>query len=100
MPFVPLDRFLVRAPLLAGPPFAAAAARLRRDPLGARALALASPSLAAQPTGERADRAVDRYARRAAFRATPAGLLAGVAVGTLGQRTGGATGQPRPHLMP
>ncbi len=100
MAYVPLDRFLVRAPLLTGPPFGDAAARLLRDPLGARALLLASPSLAARPTGAQAARALDRYGRRAAFRATPSGLLAGVAVGTLGARTGGATGRPRASLAP
>src|SRR4029079_12442528 len=38
------------------------------------------------------DRAIDRYARRAAFRATPHGLLAGVGTGTLGRATAIATG--------
>ncbi len=98
MAYVPIDRFLVRAPLLATTPLADAARRLMRDPLGARALALASESLAAQTGGSRAAQAIDRYGRRAAFRATPAGLLAGVTVGTLGARTGGATGTPRAHL--
>ncbi len=79
-----------------------AARRLMRDPLGARALALASASLTARMsapgTKPAAAQSIDRYARRAAFRATPAGLLAGVTVGTLGPRTGGATGTPRAHL--
>ncbi len=117
MAYVPIDRFLVRAPLLPAAPLGDAARRLLRDPLGARALALASPSLTAQKgaapakrastaadraarADDRHDRAIERYARRAAFRATPAGLLAGVTVGTLGSRTGGASGTPRAHLAP
>ncbi len=110
MAYVPIDRFLVRAPLLPAAPLADAARRLIRDPLGARALALASTSLAARmsasgPTAAASQSigfpsSIDRYARRAAFRATPAGLLAGVTVGTLGPRTGGATGTPRAHLAP
>lgn len=102
MAYIPVDRFLVRAPLLAAGPLADAASRLMRDPLGARALALASASLTARMsapgTKPAAAQSIDRYARRAAFRATPAGLLAGVTVGTLGPRTGGATGTPRVHL--
>lgn len=102
MAYIPIDRFLVRAPLLPAAPLADAARRLMSDPLGARALALASPSLTARMsapgTKAAASQSIDRYARRAAFRATPAGLLAGVTVGTLGPRTGGATGTPRAHL--
>jgi thiopeptide-type bacteriocin biosynthesis protein len=100
MAYVPIDRFLVRAPLLPAAPLADAARRLMRDPLGASALKIASASLTAQTRTSRAAQALDRYARRAAFRATPAGLLAGVTVGTLGARTGGATGAPRAYLAP
>ena len=100
MAYVPIDRFLVRAPLLRAAPLADAARRLMRDPLGASALEIASASLTAETRTPRAAQALDRYARRAAFRATPAGLLAGVTVGTLGARTGGATGAPRAHLAP
>jgi thiopeptide-type bacteriocin biosynthesis protein len=99
MAYVPIDRFLIRAPLLpAGDVFKDAGARLLRDRLGTMALAMASPRLAGQTQGERAARALGRYGRRAAFRATPSGLLAGVTVGALGNKTGGATGQPRAHL--
>ena len=98
MPYVPLDRFLVRAPLLPWMGGRDAERRLLREPLGKLALELASPSLAAAMAGERAERATDRYGRRAAFRPTPSGLLAGVALGELGARTQAATGQPRAHL--
>jgi thiopeptide-type bacteriocin biosynthesis protein len=100
MPFVPLPRFLVRAPLLPLPPFARdPARRLLDDPLGAQALALASPTLAAAAAGDaRAARARARYGQRAAFRPTPSGLLAGVAVGALGRETRAATGRPRARL--
>ncbi|HET6147813.1 MAG TPA: thiopeptide-type bacteriocin biosynthesis protein [Polyangia bacterium] len=97
MPYVPLDRFLLRAPLLPWTSSRDPARRLLRDPLGPIALALASPTLAAHPQGAPARRALARYGRRAAFRPTPAGLLAGVAVGALGARSRGATGQPRAH---
>jgi len=97
MAYVPLDRFLVRAPLLPWAPSGDPARRLLRDPLGTLALALASPTLAAHQQGAPARRALARYGRRAAFRPTPAGLLAGVAMGALGPRSGGASGQPRAH---
>ncbi|HJX63882.1 MAG TPA: thiopeptide-type bacteriocin biosynthesis protein, partial [Polyangia bacterium] len=44
--------------------------------------------------------ALSRYARRAAFRPTPAGLLAGVAMGRLGSRTRLATNEVEPVLAP
>ena len=97
MRYVPLDKFLLRAPLLPWSASGDPARRLLRDPLGRLALELASPSLAAHPQGAPARRALARYGRRAAFRPTPAGLLAGVAVGALGVRSRGATGQPRAH---
>jgi thiopeptide-type bacteriocin biosynthesis protein len=84
-----------------------AGAALLAHPLGREALLLASPSLsAARPGRDRArgqERAIDRYGRRAAFRATPHGLLAGVCVGTLGPSTGIATGgvaAPIAHRAP
>src|SRR5882724_9148192 len=95
MPYVPLDRFLLRAPLLPWSDDRKAGKRLLRDPLGPLALAHASPNLAAHPEGEAAERAIARYGRRASFRPTPAGLLAGVAVGGLGTRTTAATRTPR-----
>jgi thiopeptide-type bacteriocin biosynthesis protein len=77
-----------------------AARALAAHPLGADAVALASPSLAAARPGAARDRALARYGRRAAFRATPSGLLAGVCVGRLGPRTDVATGTPVPVLSP
>jgi thiopeptide-type bacteriocin biosynthesis protein len=104
--YVPLSRFLLRAPLLPVAALGRGSAALLKHPLGAQAIAHASPSLAeaanrsgrkpVRKTGQ-ADRALDRYARRAAFRATPHGLLAGVAVGRLGRTTTIATGSPRAH---
>src|SRR5262249_9161182 len=64
------------------------------------AIRLASPSLARAAAGPRRDRALERYARRAAFRATPHGLLAGVAIGALAARTAIASGAPAAHLTP
>jgi thiopeptide-type bacteriocin biosynthesis protein len=92
-----ISSFLLRAPLLPVSALRRPAAALRAHPLGPEALALASPDLAAGLArgGKRAQAAVDRYARRAAFRPTPHGLLAGVMVGTLGARTSIATGAPR-----
>jgi thiopeptide-type bacteriocin biosynthesis protein len=73
-----LPRFLYRAPLLpVGAPLEGA--------LAEQALALAGVVPEAR----------DKYARRAAFRATPHGLLAGVGVGTLGDETRAATGPMR-----
>src|SRR5205085_1036523 len=97
-----VSRFLLRAPLL---PVAAArrpAAALRAHPLGADALALASPDLAAglRRGTRQAGQALARYGRRAAFRPTPHGLFAGVAVGSLGPRTAIATQDARAHLRP
>ncbi|HEY6477522.1 MAG TPA: thiopeptide-type bacteriocin biosynthesis protein, partial [Polyangia bacterium] len=64
------------------------------------AIALASPTLAGAKAGPARHRALTRYARRAAFRATPSGLLAGVCVGVLGARTDVASGAPAAHLGP
>ncbi len=98
--YAPLSRVLIRAPLLPVRALPHAARALAAHPLGADAIALASPSLAAaRPDAARA-RAVERYARRAAFRPTPSGLLAGVCVGTLGTSTEVATGTPAAWLAP
>jgi len=96
----PLPRFLLRAPLLPASAVWRGARALLRAPLGTDAVQLASPSLARAPAGARRDRALERYARRAAFRATPHGLLAGVCMGTLADRTAIATGTPSAHLAP
>jgi len=96
----PLPRFLLRAPLLPVSAVWRGPRALLRHPLGASAVQLASPSLARAAAGARRDRALERYARRAAFRATPHGLLAGVCMGTLADRTAIATGAPGAHLAP
>ena len=90
MSFQPITRFLLRAPLLPVRGLRDPRAALRRHPLGAMAVELASPDLAMalqRNSGPAAAAALSRYARRAAFRPTPAGLLAGVATGRLGSRT-------------
>ncbi len=56
-----------------------------KGPMAELALALHKPAAAAKAN----------YARRAAFRATPHGLWAGVGVGTLGERTQARTGPMR-----
>jgi thiopeptide-type bacteriocin biosynthesis protein len=96
----PLPRFLLRAPLLPVSALWRGPRALLRHRLGADAVRLASASLARAPAGSRKDRALERYARRAAFRATPHGLLAGVCLGRLAARTAVATGTPAPHLTP
>jgi thiopeptide-type bacteriocin biosynthesis protein len=96
----PLPRFLLRAPLLPASALWRGPRALLRNRLGADAVRLASPSLARAPVGSRRDRALERYARRAAFRATPHGLLAGVCMGALADRTAIATGTPAAHLAP
>lgn len=94
-----VSRVLLRAPLLAEHELDDAERALLAHALGESALRLASPSLVAH-ADERAQRARRRYARRAAFRATPHGLLAGVSVATLGERTSIALGAPRALLAP
>src|SRR5450432_2642451 len=98
--YVPLSRVLLRAPLLPVAALARARRALAAHPLGADAIEIASPALAAGTAGASRDRAIGRYARRAAFRPTPSGLLAGVCVGTLGRTTDLATGTPVAHLAP
>jgi lantibiotic biosynthesis protein len=99
-----VSRFLLRAPLLPARASERAAEALREHPLGFAALALASPDLAAAFARGRPDaraaEALDRYGRRATFRPTPHGLLAGVAVGTLGARTALATEEMRAVVRP
>ena len=76
-----LPRFVYRAPLLAvGAPLV--------GPMAELALALHRPAAAAKAN----------YARRAAFRATPHGLWAGVGVGALGDKTKVRTGPMRASI--
>ena len=96
----PLDAFLLRAPLLPESALRRGAKALTEHPLGAQAIAVASPSLAAAKPGAKRDRALARYARRAAFRPTPNGLLAGVCMGGLGPRTRVLTGAPDLYRAP
>ena len=103
MSFHVISRFLLRAPLLPVRGVRNARAALRRHPLGAMAVELASPDLAEallRDPGPAAAAALSRYARRAAFRPTPAGLLAGVAMGRLGSRTRLHTDQVETVLAP
>ena len=103
MSFHPISRFLLRAPLLPVRGLRNPRAALQRHPLGAMAVELASPDLATalqREPGPAAAAALSRYARRAAFRPTPAGLLAGVAMGRLGSRTHLRTDQVEPVLAP
>lgn len=97
-----LSRFLVRAPLLPVRELPRAAAALQRHPLGSAAIQLASPDLAAALERGQTDASasLSRYARRAAFRPTPAGLLAGVAMGQWGARTRMETGLVEAALAP
>jgi len=96
--YEPLNTFLLRAPLLAERDLGDVSALLGHR-LGGMAIALASPSLA-RAAGAGTARALARYARRAAFRTTPQGLLAGVCVGELGDGIRIATGRPAPALAP
>jgi len=104
MGYVALPRFLFRAPLLPLRALGDARRSLKAHPLGATALALASPALAAalqrSPRAAATLATVDRYARRAAFRPTPHGLWAGVGVGRLGGQTRVRTGVPAARLTP
>ncbi|MES1164273.1 MAG: thiopeptide-type bacteriocin biosynthesis protein, partial [Verrucomicrobiota bacterium] len=98
--YTPLSRVLIRAPLLPVRDLPRAARALAAHPLGADAVAIASPSLSAAKPGAARTRALDRYARRAAFRPTPSGLLAGVCIGTLGPRGAVGTGTPAAVMGP
>ena len=98
--YVPIPTFLLRAPLLPERGWRRGRAALSADALGVDAVALASASLATARDTPARRRALDRYARRAALRTTPAGLLAGVCLGTLGDATELATGAPTAWLAP
>jgi lantibiotic biosynthesis protein len=97
-----ISRFLVRAPLLPVGDLRRAGSALKKHPLGSAAIQLASPDLAAALERGQADAAasLSRYARRAAFRPTPAGLLAGVTMGRWGTRTRMTTGPVEATLAP
>src|SRR3712207_2407059 len=86
-----VGRCLLRAPLLDVGALRAPARALAAHALGDTAVALASPDLARALGRRRSDgaarAALERYGARAAFRPTPHGLLAGVAVAELGERT-------------
>ncbi len=106
MKYVPLPRFLFRAPLLPARMVTKGARTFRTQPLAGLALNLASPDLTSALEGSipgrrgetRALLALDRYRRRAAFRPTPHGLWAGVGLGALAPRSRIDTGAPSPHL--
>ncbi|HEX7599820.1 MAG TPA: thiopeptide-type bacteriocin biosynthesis protein, partial [Polyangia bacterium] len=103
MAFHLLSRFLLRAPLLPVRGLRNPAAALLRHPLGAMAVDLASPDLATalqRKPGPAQRAALSRYARRAAFRPTPHGLLAGVTMGRLGTATRLATENVEAVLAP
>jgi thiopeptide-type bacteriocin biosynthesis protein len=98
-----IPHFILRAPLLPVRDLRRPSAALQRHPLGAMAVDLASPDLAValqRKPGLEAAAAFSRYARRAAFRPTPSGLLAGVAMGRLGAATRIATDEGEAHLAP
>ena len=98
--YEPIPTFLLRAPLLPERQWRRGRAALAASRLGADAVALASVRLATADDTPARRRALDRYAQRAALRTTPAGLLAGVCVGALGQATQIATGAPVAWLAP
>ncbi|MBI4508680.1 MAG: lantibiotic dehydratase [Deltaproteobacteria bacterium] len=98
---VPLSTFVFRAPLLPVSALGQGERALFVHPLGQVALELTSPSLHAAVAGQRhpppaARASLSRYARRAAFRPTPHGLMAGVGTGTLGHTTRIRTGTVTP----
>ncbi|HEY4184025.1 MAG TPA: thiopeptide-type bacteriocin biosynthesis protein [Polyangia bacterium] len=98
MAYVPLPRFLFRAPLLPVRALRRPRERLAASPLGGAALALASPELAAalkrSAAAPATASALERYARRAAFRPTPHGFWAGVGEGHISGRTRLRTAAP------
>src|SRR5262245_46194454 len=98
--YVPLPRVLLRAPLMPVRSLWRGARALARNRLGRDAVQLASPAPARAKAGDPRARALARYARRAAFRATPHGLLAGVCMAKLADRTAIATGNPAAYLAP
>jgi thiopeptide-type bacteriocin biosynthesis protein len=98
--YEPIPTFLLRAPLLPERQWRRGRAALAASRWGADAVALASGRLATADDSPARRRALDRYARRAALRTTPAGLLAGVCVGALGSATQIASGVPVAWLAP
>ncbi len=90
MSFRVLPTVLVRAPLLPLTALLKADEALRNDVLGPTAVELGSADLAA--AGDAGQAAWSRYGRRAAFRPTPSGWLAGVTLGQIGDGTRVATG--------
>src|ERR1700690_4090312 len=97
--YVALPEFLLRAPLLPERELGRSRAALERHALGPLAVRLASEG-AATATGEAKARTWERYGRRAAFRATPQGLLAGGAMGGPAATTSVETRRGRPWLAP
>jgi thiopeptide-type bacteriocin biosynthesis protein len=93
VPLIVVSRWLLRAPLLPLEALGRSPRAVFREPDARRALTWAAPSL-----GDDASRALEGFARRAAFRPTPHGLWAGVAVGELGARTRIATSKTRAHV--
>jgi lantibiotic biosynthesis protein len=85
-PLLPFDRFLQAAML-----DSSALPSLAADPIVARALSHASPSLARaierRPDDPKTTRALLRYLGRMASRSTPFGLLAGISIGRVGGRS-------------
>jgi len=98
--YEPLTAFLLRAPLLRERELGRAREALVAHELGAAAIELASGALSTAADSAARRRALERYGRRAAFRATPSGLLAGVCVGALDHATRVATGTPVARLAP
>ncbi|HEY0714922.1 MAG TPA: lantibiotic dehydratase, partial [Polyangia bacterium] len=98
---------LVRAPLLRLSDLERPQAALLQHPLGAAAVALASRDLGAALGARKANQAskaesdaLHRYGRRAAFRPTPVGLLAGVTTAVIGDRTRIRTTGATPAVVP
>ena len=89
-----ISRFLLRAPAL--PYDAALHNEADEAVLVDNALALSGPEASDAATPARI-RAQKNYRARMSFRPTPSGLFAGVAVGTLGDRTDIRTGGKRGH---
>ena len=111
-PFMVIRHALLRAPLLPASALLDPGRALDEHPLGRAAVALASAELDAALTrtsaasGERpaelaaATAARLRYGRRAAFRPTPTGLLAGVAAAILGDETAIHLGTAKASVTP
>lgn len=112
--YEPVDRVLVRAPLLAVETYLSLPAesdpgRLLADPLVRSAIAVGSPDLFAQlergeddgPAARRAQGKLLRYLIRMSTRPTPFGMFAGVALARLGDTTDlRINGAPRTSSRP